>query len=40
LRLIKKLARSGHVSLMCHCSEDQDLCHRHLLRRLILSSRV
>ena len=40
LRLIKKLARSGHVTLMCHCSEDQDQCHRHLLRRLILSARV
>ena len=40
LRLIKRLARSGHVSLMCHCAEDQPQCHRHLLRRLILSSRV
>ena len=40
LRIIKKLARSGHVTLMCHCSEDQDQCHRHLLRRLILSARV
>jgi uncharacterized protein YeaO (DUF488 family) len=40
LRLIQKLARSGHVTLMCHCSEDQDQCHRHLLRRLILSARV
>lgn len=40
LRLIKKLARSGHVTLMCHCAEDQDRCHRHLLKKLILSSRV
>ena len=40
LRLIKKLARSGHVTLMCHCSEDQEQCHRHELRSLILSSRV
>ena len=40
LRLIKKLARSGHVTLMCHCSEDEDRCHRHLLRELILSRRV
>jgi uncharacterized protein YeaO (DUF488 family) len=40
LRLIKKLARAGHVTLMCHCAEDQDRCHRHLLQRLILSSRV
>lgn len=40
LRLIKQLARSGHVTLMCHCAEDQDQCHRHVLRRLILSNRV
>jgi uncharacterized protein YeaO (DUF488 family) len=40
LRLIKKLARSGHVTLMCHCAEDQPQCHRHLLRTLIVSNRV
>lgn len=40
LRLLKKLARSGHVTLMCHCAEDQERCHRHLLRRLISSGRV
>ena len=40
LRLIKKLAHSGHVTLMCHCSENEDRCHRHLLRKLILSRRV
>jgi uncharacterized protein YeaO (DUF488 family) len=40
LRLLKQLARSGHVTLMCHCAEDQDQCHRHLLQRLILSNRV
>ena len=40
LRLIKRLARSGHVTLMCHCSEDQKHCHRHLLQKLILSGRV
>ena len=37
LRLIKKLAHSGHVTLMCHCAEDQVRCHRHILRKLILS---
>jgi len=36
LRLIGNLARGGNVTLMCHCAEDQDRCHRHLLRRLIL----
>ena len=40
LRLIKRLARKGHVTLMCHCAEDQDHCHRHVLRQLILSHRV
>src|ERR1700719_1444454 len=40
LRLVEQLARRGRVTLMCHCAEDQQQCHRHLLRRLILSNRV
>jgi uncharacterized protein YeaO (DUF488 family) len=40
LRLVKQLARRGRVTLMCHCAEDQRQCHRHVLRRLILSHRV
>jgi uncharacterized protein YeaO (DUF488 family) len=40
LRLLKKLARRGNVTLMCHCAEDQPQCHRHLLRDVILSNRV
>jgi uncharacterized protein YeaO (DUF488 family) len=40
LRLIKQLARSGTVTLMCHCAEDQMQCHRHELKRLISSPRV
>src|ERR1700692_973363 len=40
LRLVKQLARRGAVTLMCHCADDQQLCHRHVLRRLILSNRV
>ncbi|MGE0827167.1 MAG: DUF488 domain-containing protein [Candidatus Binatia bacterium] len=40
LRLIKRLARSGHVTLMCHCAEDQEQCHRHLLQQLVMSNRV
>ena len=40
LRLIKELARTGRVTLMCHCAENQPQCHRHELRRLILSRRV
>ena len=40
LRLIKHLARDGNVTLMCHCAEDQEQCHRHILRGLILSRRI
>ena len=40
LRLVKHLARAGHVTLLCHCAEDQARCHRHVLRQLILSNRV
>jgi len=40
LRLIKFLARSGKVTLMCHCAEDQQQCHRHVLKKFILSSRI
>lgn len=37
LRLIKRLARDGPVTLLCHCAEDETECHRHELRRLIQS---
>jgi uncharacterized protein YeaO (DUF488 family) len=40
LRLIKELGRSGRVTLLCHCAEDQTQCHRHELRRVIRSPRV
>src|SRR5262245_43405140 len=40
LRFIRTLGQSGAVTLMCHCPEDQPQCHRHELRKLILSSRV
>ena len=40
LRLVKQLATAGRVTLLCHCAEDQAQCHRHLLRRIILSSSV
>ena len=40
LRLIGELARTGHVTLMCHCAEAEDRCHRHVLRRLIERSRA
>jgi len=40
LRLLKELARGRPVTLMCHCAEDQRYCHRHELRRVILSTAV
>jgi uncharacterized protein YeaO (DUF488 family) len=40
LRLIQHLARVGDVTLLCHCEDDQEHCHRHILRRLILTDRV
>ncbi|HXB54106.1 MAG TPA: DUF488 family protein [Vicinamibacteria bacterium] len=40
LRLIGALARTGPVTLLCHCAEDQPRCHRHILRRLILTNRL
>lgn len=36
LRLIQELARKGPVTLMCHCDEDQQQCHRHLLQKILL----
>src|SRR5262245_7957460 len=40
LRLIKTLAAGKPVTLLCHCAEDQEHCHRHLLQAEILSSRI
>jgi hypothetical protein len=38
--LIKRLAKTGHVTLMCHCGEEQQQCHRHELQRIIRSNRI
>lgn len=35
LRLIKRLAQRSHVTLLCHCPEEEQRCHRHILRALI-----
>ncbi len=35
LRLLQTLGRSGNVTLLCHCAEDEPHCHRHLLQRLL-----
>ena len=35
LRLLHELAQRGNVTVMCHCAEDAEQCHRHELRKLI-----
>jgi len=40
LRLLKHLARRQPVTLLCHCAEDQQQCHRHVLLRVLRSGRV
>jgi uncharacterized protein YeaO (DUF488 family) len=35
LRLPQELSKRGHVTLMCHCGEDQQHCHRHLLAGIL-----
>jgi uncharacterized protein YeaO (DUF488 family) len=37
LRLLKQIARSKNVTLMCHCNEDQEHCHRNILSKMIKS---
>ena len=39
LRLLQKLGRRQNITLMCHCDEDQQQCHRHLLKK-VLESKV
>ena len=40
LRLLKRLGKIGPVTLMCHCAEEQMQCHRHELRKVILTNRI
>jgi len=40
LRLLKRLARAGNVTLMCHCQEDKEHCHRHVLHRIIATKQI
>lgn len=35
LRLLQKLGKSQNVTLMCHCDEDMETCHRHVLRKVL-----
>ena len=35
LRLLQELGRRGHLTVLCHCDEDQAHCHRHLLAKVL-----
>lgn len=35
LRLLQHLAEKQTVTLLCHCSEEERHCHRHLLKALL-----
>jgi uncharacterized protein YeaO (DUF488 family) len=35
LRLLQHLAETQTVTLLCHCAEEEQHCHRHLLKALL-----
>lgn len=35
LRLLQHLARNQTITLLCHCAEDEQHCHRHLLKKVL-----
>lgn len=37
LRLLQALGRRQNITLMCHCDEDQQHCHRHVLKKVLAS---
>ena len=37
LRLLQKRGRQQNVTLMCHCDEEEQHCHRHLLKKVLES---
>jgi uncharacterized protein YeaO (DUF488 family) len=40
LRLLRFISRQQRVTLLCHCDEDAEHCHRFLLQKILLSSKV
>ena len=40
LRLLKHLAEHQNVTLLCHCAEDEEHCHRHVLKDFIESKKI
>ena len=37
LRLLQRLAQDTTITILCHCSEDQLHCHRHILEKVLSS---
>jgi uncharacterized protein YeaO (DUF488 family) len=35
LRLLQHLAQKQTITLLCHCAESEQHCHRHLLKALL-----
>jgi uncharacterized protein YeaO (DUF488 family) len=35
LRLLQHLAQKHTITLLCHCAEAEQHCHRHLLKALL-----
>lgn len=35
LRLLQKLGKRGPITLLCHCAEAEQHCHRHVLQKLL-----
>jgi uncharacterized protein YeaO (DUF488 family) len=35
LRLLQHLAKKQTVTLLCHCAEEEQHCHRHLLKAVL-----
>jgi uncharacterized protein YeaO (DUF488 family) len=35
LRLLQRIAEDQTITLLCHCSEDQPHCHRHILETIL-----
>ena len=35
LRLLQELAKRETITLMCHCTEEERHCHRHILQSIL-----
>ena len=35
LRLLRKLSETNPITILCHCEESENHCHRHILKQII-----